>query len=119
MISFGLCAFVLASIVSEFWKGSRAIQAKEKHQFFNAAYELTWRNTRRYGGYLVHMGIVIMFVGFTGSAFNQHETVSIGLNQTVNFGGYDFKVLNVNDGDTPELSIQPCVCRGFAPWKSA
>ncbi len=82
VISFGLCAFVLASIVSEFWKGSRAIQAKENINLLKAAYELTWRNTRRYGGYLVHMGIVIMFVGFTGSAFNQHETVSIGLNQT-------------------------------------
>ena len=33
--------------------------------------ELTHRNTRRYGGYLVHMGIVLMFIGFTGHAFNQ------------------------------------------------
>jgi len=49
-------------------------------------------------------GIVIMFVGFTGSAFNQHETVSIGLNETANFGGYGFKVLNVNDGDTLTIS---------------
>ena len=105
VISFGLCAFVLASIVSEFWKGSRAIQAKESINLFKAAYELTWRNTRRYGGYLVHMGIVIMFVGFTGSAFNQHETVSIGLNQSVAFAGYDFKLVNVNDGDTPNYQF--------------
>jgi cytochrome c-type biogenesis protein CcmF len=105
VISFGLCAFVLASIASEFWKGSRAIQIKENLNIFRSAYELTWRNTRRYGGYLVHMGIVIMFVGFTGSAFNQHETVSIGLNETANFGGYGFKVLNVNDGDTPNYQF--------------
>jgi cytochrome c-type biogenesis protein CcmF len=105
VISFGLCAFVLASIASEFWKGSRAIQAKEKLNLFRSVYELTWRNTRRYGGYLVHMGIVIMFVGFTGSAFNQHETVSIGLNQTVSFGGYEFKVLSVNDGDNPNYQF--------------
>ena len=105
VISFGLCAFVLASIASEFWKGSRAIQTKENINIFRSAYELTWRNTRRYGGYLVHMGIVIMFVGFTGSAFNQHETVSIGLNETANFGGYGFKVLNVNDGDTPNYQF--------------
>ena len=38
-----------------------------------AAFELTWRNTRRYGGYLVHVGIVLMFVGFTGAAFNQQR----------------------------------------------
>ena len=105
VISFSLCAFVLASIASEFWKGSRAIQAKENINLFKSVYELTWRNTRRYGGYLVHMGIVIMFVGFTGSAFNQHETVSIGLNQSLPFAGYDFKLINVNDGDTPNYQF--------------
>ena len=105
VMSFGLCAFVVASIVSEFWKGSRAIQAKEHINIFKSAYELTWRNTRRYGGYLVHMGIVMMFVGFTGSAFNQHETVSIGLNQTVAFAGYDFTLKNVSDGDNPNYQF--------------
>jgi len=99
VISFGLCAFVIASIVSEFWKGSRAIQLKENLNLFKAAHELTWRNTRRYGGYLVHMGIVIMFVGFTGSAFNKQETLNIGLNQSIRFAGYDLKLLNVSDGD--------------------
>jgi cytochrome c-type biogenesis protein CcmF len=101
LISFGLCAFVLASIVSEFWKGSRAIQLKENINLFRSAYELTWRNTRRYGGYIVHMGMVIMFVGFTGSAFNQHATRNLGLNQSTSFQGFDLKLLNVTDGDTP------------------
>src|SRR5689334_16660271 len=63
LISFGLCAFVLASIIGEFWKGSRAIQAKEHLPLPKAAFELTWRNTRRYAGYLVHMGVVFMFIG--------------------------------------------------------
>ena len=105
VISFGLCAFVIASIASEFWKGSRAIQLKENINLFRSAYELTWRNTRRYGGYLVHMGMVILFIGFTGSAFNQHETASIGLNETKNFAGYGFKVLGVNDGETPNYQF--------------
>ena len=99
LVSFGLCSFVAASIVLEFWKGSRAIQAKENSSLYRSAFELTWRNTRRYGGYIVHMGIVFMFIGFTGSAFNQHETKQLRLNQTVPFAGYDLKLLNVNDGD--------------------
>jgi cytochrome c-type biogenesis protein CcmF len=41
----------------------------------------------------------------TGSAFNQHETVTIGLNEMKNFGGYGFKVLSVNDGDTPNYQF--------------
>ena len=47
-----------ATILGEFWKGSRSIQMKEHIALPRAAFELTWRNTRRYGGYLVHMGIV-------------------------------------------------------------
>ena len=105
LISFGLCAFVMATILIEFWKGSRAIQAKEQISLPRSAFELTWRNTRRYGGYIVHMGIVFMFIGFTGSAFNQHETRQIGLNQTLRFGRYDLKLLNVNDGETPNYEF--------------
>jgi cytochrome c-type biogenesis protein CcmF len=105
VISFGLSAFVIASIASEFWKGSRAIQIKEHLNLVRSAYELTWRNTRRYGGYLVHMGMVVMFVGFTGSAFNQHETVNLGLNQSISFAGYNLKLLSVNDGETPNYQF--------------
>ena len=99
IVSFGLCAFVLATVLSEFWKGSRAIQAKERLPLPRAAVELTWRNTRRYGGYLVHMGIVLMFIGFTGRAFDLHETKSLGLNQSLRFGHYDLKLLSVNSGE--------------------
>ena len=105
LVSFGLCAFVLASILGEFWKGSRAIQLKEGIRLPKAAFELTWRNTRRYGGYLVHMGVVLMFIGFTGSAFNQHETRNLGLNQTTRFGRYGLKLLSVNNGETPNYAF--------------
>jgi cytochrome c-type biogenesis protein CcmF len=97
-----LCAFVATTIISEFWKGSRAIEAKEHLPLPRAAFELTWRNTRRYGGYLVHMGIVLMFIGFTGSAFNLHETYNLGLNESYRIGRYTLKLLNVNDGETAD-----------------
>ena len=99
LVSFSLCAFVSATILGEFWKGSRAIQLKEHLSLPRSAFELTWRNTRRYGGYLVHMGIVFMFIGFTGSAFNQHVTKNVGIGQSVRFGHYDIKLLNVNDSE--------------------
>lgn len=106
LISFGLCAFVIATILIEFWKGSRAIQQKEQLALPRAAFELTWRNTRRYGGYLVHMGIVLIFIGFTGRAFDIHETRSLGLNQTVRFGRYDLRLLNVNSGENPNSTLR-------------
>jgi cytochrome c-type biogenesis protein CcmF len=109
LISFGLCAFVMATIIGEFWKGSRAIQAKEKLPLARATIELTWRNTRRYGGYLVHMGIVFMFIGFTGSAFNQHETRNLGIRQSLRFGRYDLRLLSVNSGDNPNYEFSHAV----------
>jgi cytochrome c-type biogenesis protein CcmF len=109
LISFGLCAFVISSIVGEFWKGSRAIQAKERLPLAKAAFELTWRNTRRYGGYLVHMGIVLMFIGFTGHAFDLHETHNLGLGESVRFGHYDLKLLSVNDGETPNYQFSHAI----------
>jgi cytochrome c-type biogenesis protein CcmF len=109
LISFGLCAFVLASIIGEFWKGSRAIQAKEGLPLANAAFELTWRNTRRYGGYLVHMGVVFMFIGFTGSAFDLHDTRNLGLGQNLRFGRYDIKLLSVNNGQNPNYEFSHAV----------
>jgi cytochrome c-type biogenesis protein CcmF len=109
LISFGLCAFVTTTIASEFWKGSRAIQLKEHLPLPRAALELTWRNTRRYGGYLVHMGIVIMFIGFTGRAFDLHETKALGLNQSLRFGHYDLNLLSVNNGDLPNYQFSHAV----------
>ena len=110
-VSFGLCAFVLTTILSEFWKGSRAIQAKEHLALPRAAFELTWRNTRRYGGYLVHMGIVLMFIGFTGSAFNLHETRNLGLGESLRFGRYELKLLSVNDGETGNYQFSHATLR--------
>jgi len=98
LTAFGLAAFVTTTILREFWKGSRSIQTKESMALPKAAFQLTWRNTRRYGGYLVHLGIVAMFVGFTGSAFNLHVVENLGLGQTTHFGHYDIKLVNVNDG---------------------
>jgi cytochrome c-type biogenesis protein CcmF len=113
LIAFGLCAFVGTSIVGEFWKGARAIHAKEHLPLPRAAFELTWRNTRRYGGYLVHMGIVFMFIGFAGSAFDLHETHNLGLGQSVRFGHYDLKLLSVNNGDNGNYEFSHAVLDVF------
>jgi len=77
LVSFGLCMFVLVSVAMEFVKGANAIATKDKASFISSVIELTHRNTRRYGGYLVHVGVVIMFIGFTGKAFDQRTTVEI------------------------------------------
>jgi cytochrome c-type biogenesis protein CcmF len=67
-------------------QGRRAIAAKNNMNLLRATVELTHRNTRRYGGYLVHMGIVLMFIGFTGQAFNQADVKEMNVGDTMKLG---------------------------------
>jgi cytochrome c-type biogenesis protein CcmF len=64
-------AFVMTIILVEFWKGTRARARIEKEGYAVALYHLITRNRRRWGGYIVHAGIVMIFAGFAGSAYNQ------------------------------------------------
>jgi cytochrome c-type biogenesis protein CcmF len=99
LASFGLCLFVALTVFSEFYKGSRAISGKTGQNLLRAAVELTHRNTRRYGGYLVHMGIVLMFIGFTGHAFNQSDVKELNPGDSMRIGGYDLKMVDLKQGE--------------------
>jgi cytochrome c-type biogenesis protein CcmF len=101
LISFGFCLFVALTVLMEFFKGARSIAAKAGMNLLRATVELTHRNTRRYGGYLVHMGIVLMFIGFTGHAFNQAETRELNLGDSMQVGAYTLKMVDLQMGDTP------------------
>jgi cytochrome c-type biogenesis protein CcmF len=104
LMSFSLCFFVSWTILSEFYKGARAVGAKTGQNLALAAVELTHRNTRRYGGYLIHMGIVLMFIGFTGKAFDKDATVEAGIGESFRLGGYELKVRELVDGDNENYS---------------
>jgi cytochrome c-type biogenesis protein CcmF len=113
LISFGLCAFVTATILMEFFKGSRAIAVRDRLNPILAMVELTHRNTRRYGGYLVHMGVVLMFVGFTGAAFNKDTTVEVTLGQQFDIGRYHLEVRKIEDGGNENYQWQRAVVAAF------
>src|SRR3989441_845774 len=66
-----LCVFVTVTIGMEFYRGARVIRARTGYPFVGAVRELTMRNTRRYGGYIVHFGIVLIFIGVFGAAFHR------------------------------------------------
>jgi cytochrome c-type biogenesis protein CcmF len=99
LISFGFCLFVALTVIVEFYRGASSIAAKNQMNLLRATVELTHRNTRRYGGYLVHMGIVLMFVGFTGHAFNQSEVKEMGTGDTIRVGRYALKLVDMPDGE--------------------
>jgi cytochrome c-type biogenesis protein CcmF len=70
LATFGIAAFVLAIVGVEFWKGTRARARIEEEGFATAFLHLVGRNRRRWGGYIVHVGTVLIFTAFAGSAFD-------------------------------------------------
>ncbi|MCX6637896.1 MAG: heme lyase CcmF/NrfE family subunit [Acidobacteria bacterium] len=104
LVSFGLCVFVTWTIASEFLKGALVIRARQRMNLVRAMVELTHRNTRRYGGYLVHMGIVLMFAGFTGAAFNQDSTEEVKVGDRFRIGRYELAITDLRDGDNENYS---------------
>jgi cytochrome c-type biogenesis protein CcmF len=101
LVSFLFCTFVLVTVFIEFYKGASAIQSKSGSNLMVAMVELTHRNTRRYGGYLVHVGVVLLFIGFTGKAFDKDTTVEVAAGETVTLGHYQLLVDAVESGQTP------------------
>jgi cytochrome c-type biogenesis protein CcmF len=100
LISFGFCLFVALTVLQEFYKGGKSIAAKNNVNLLRGMVELTHRNTRRYGGYLVHMGIVLMFIGFTGHAFNQNEVKELNNGDSMQVGHYQLRMVNLEEGET-------------------
>jgi cytochrome c-type biogenesis protein CcmF len=80
-ICFALCAFVAASITQEFVRGARVRQSSTGTDLLTAAIGLVMRERRRYGGYVVHLGIVLMFFGFAGEGFKTDEQVLLKLGE--------------------------------------
>ena len=70
LTTWGISAFVLVIIAVEFWKGTRARAHIEGEGYAVALYHLVTRNRRRWGGYIVHAGIVMIFMAFAGAAYN-------------------------------------------------
>ncbi len=104
LISFGFCLFVALTVLMEFYRGARAISAKSQMNLLRSTIELTHRNTRRYGGYLVHMGIVLMFIGFTGAAFNKADVKEMKVGDSLNLSHYRLKVVDLQEGDNGNYS---------------
>jgi len=99
-VSFFLCAFVAASIVQEYIKGTRPRHKISGEPYLKAFINIILRNPRRYGGYLVHLSIVLMFIGFTGGAFIIEATGELTEGQSITAGDYELTVERIHQGGT-------------------
>ena len=83
-----LSVFVTLTIFAEFFRGARVIAARDHTNILSAVGDLTMRNTRRYGGYVVHFGMVLVFIGIAGSAFNKDVQMDMAPGQSLSIGPY-------------------------------
>ncbi len=91
-LMFGAAAFALTVMLREFYSGARARRSLEGGSLAAALGRLVTRNRRRYGGYVVHAGIAVMFVGVAASsAFNHTAERSLKVGQSVKAGDYTFR----------------------------
>jgi len=74
IIAYSFAAFVAMTLTQEFYKGVGARRRMYSEGVLTAFNRLVARNRRRYGGYIVHMGIVVIFAAFAGLAFRtEHD----------------------------------------------
>jgi cytochrome c-type biogenesis protein CcmF len=88
LVAFALSAGVATAIGSEFLRGARVIAKQTGWNFFAAMYLLIGRNTRRYGGYFVHLGVMIVVIGLAGAAFNRSVESEMALHDKLVIGPY-------------------------------
>ncbi len=92
LLSFAVCAFVASSILWEFLRGTMARHRSTGEDYLLAFRQLIAKNRRRYGGYLVHLSIVIITVGVIGSSLYQTEyQVALAEGETVTVKDYTLK----------------------------
>jgi cytochrome c-type biogenesis protein CcmF len=116
-LCFALCAFVIATIVQEFWRGAGVRGAATGSGRLTAMIGLVARSHRRYGGYLVHLGIVLMCLGFAGEGYKQETQVLLKPGQSATLGHFTLRhdaVKVTDDGQKQMVTAHVTVTRDGA-----
>lgn len=88
LVTFTLAAGVITAIAAEFLRGASVVRTQTGKSLLGSTVLLVRRNTRRYGGYIIHFGIVVMFIGIAGGAFNQSREQEMGFGDEMKMGPY-------------------------------
>ncbi|MFN8445078.1 MAG: heme lyase CcmF/NrfE family subunit [Caldilineaceae bacterium] len=92
ILGLSICVLVAATIVQEYWRGVVARRAAHPQEnAFIALLNLMQRNGQRYGGYIVHLGIVLLGVAVIGNSFYQTTTQkNLAIGESVTLSGFTF-----------------------------
>src|ERR1700722_13813921 len=106
LMAIGLAVLVTLTVASEFYRGGRVISEKTGQGMFASMGQLTHRNTRRYGGYLVHFGVVVVVIGIAGAAFNQDSEKELGYGDKMTIGPYTLVCRSYTDEEFPNYEAE-------------
>ena len=98
--------FVAATVVGEFWRGGRVIARQQGTNILSGMVVITRRNTRRYGGYLVHFGVILIVIGFAGLPFNQDKEQEMGFGDKMQIGDYTLVCQSYTQDDKPNYGSE-------------
>src|ERR1051326_6501313 len=88
MMAFCMSTLVIATVASEFIRGGIVWKNKLQTNIFAGMYQLSRRNMRRYGGYVVHFGVVLVVIGLAGAAFNRDQEQEMATGDKIEIGRY-------------------------------
>jgi len=106
LMSISLAVLVTLTIASEYYRGGKVISGHTGQGMFASMVQLTHRNTRRYGGYIVHFGVVVVIIGFAGAAFNQDKEQEMAYGDKMYIGAYTLVCRSYTDEDFPNYGAQ-------------
>ena len=105
LLAFGLSGFVAAVTAAEFARGSRVHRRRDNLAWPTALARTLLRNRRRYGGYVVHLGVVLIVIGFAGAAFKVERQAELSEGGSMQVGDYQLTVADVDQTQTDEKEI--------------
>ncbi|HSS99753.1 MAG TPA: cytochrome c biogenesis protein CcsA, partial [Terriglobales bacterium] len=88
MLAAMLATMVMLTVASEYIRGARVIARHTGQKLFGSMIHLWHRNTRRYGGYIVHFGVAVVIIGFLGTPFNRDKEQEMGYGDQMSIGPY-------------------------------
>ena len=108
LMAIGLSVLVTLTVASEFYRGGKVISGHTGQGMFASMVQLTHRNTRRYGGYIVHFGVVVVIIGLAGAAFNQDKEAEEGLayGDKMTIGSYTLVCRSYTQDDNPNYASE-------------
>ncbi|PYX69783.1 MAG: cytochrome C biogenesis protein [Acidobacteria bacterium] len=113
LMAISLAVMCTLTIASEFYRGGRVISEKTGQGMFASMVQLTHRNTRRYGGYIVHFGVVVVIIGVAGGAFNIDKEQEMAYGDKMNLGPYTLLCRSYTDEEFPNYDAQWAVLDVF------